>query len=463
MRPPILLRTTPFRLTLVFMALFAAASGLFLAYIYVATAGEIGRRADSAIGHELLSLDAVYRRGGYPALNEAIIERSAAGKSLLYLLSDPRGAAVSGTIARSPLRPSGDPIRWTGFFVTSMDPDGAMMRHAARGAEQSLPGGWRLFVGVDTGESQTYMVGIARAVWGAGALVLVLGLGGGLLVSRNVTRRLSEIGLVIDSARMGDLSARAHPRDTADEFDALSAGLNDMLERLERSMSGLRHAGDAIAHDLRSPLTRLRARLEAALMELQAGRGEPDTALRQAVEDADSVLRTFSAVLAIARLEAAGEVPDQKLFDLGQAVEGVAELYAPLCEDKQLDFRREIAPRLLVKGNEAFLTQAAANILDNAVKYTPEGGAITARVRRRSSGDVEISVTDTGPGIPAADRPRVVDRFVRLQSSRSEPGAGLGLSLVAAVARAHRGHLELDDGPAGDRGLRAAIVLPRFG
>jgi signal transduction histidine kinase len=256
-------------------------------------------------------------------------------------------------------------------------------------------------------------------------------------------------------------------RGSGDEYDELAAGLNDMLDRLERSVGGLRHAGDAIAHDLRSPLTRLRARLEAALIEAEAGRKDAKAALHQALEDADGVLRTFSAVLAIARLEAAGDAPGQTLFDASELARSVAELYEPLCEDKGLDFGVEAPANLPLKGNREFVAQAIANILDNAVKYTPSGGAVMLRVRRRSSGDIEISVTDTGPGIPVADRARVVERFVRLENSRNEPGAGLGLSLVSAVAGSHRGHLDLDEGPGavdgGGPGLRVALVFPPAG
>jgi signal transduction histidine kinase len=179
------------------------------------------------------------------------------------------------------------------------------------------------------------------------------------------------------------------------------------------------------------------------------------------------VLRTFNAVLAIARLEAAGDAPDQAPFDPSLLASDMAELYQPLCEDKDVDFQAEVASGLRLTGNREFIAQAVANILDNAVKYTPAGGAVMLRVRRRASGDIEISVTDTGPGVPEADRTRVVDRFVRLDNSRNKPGAGLGLSLVAAVARAHRGQLELDEGPGvvgtSGPGLRVALVLPRSG
>ena len=168
---------------------------------------------------------------------------------------------------------------------------------------------------------------------------------------------------------------------------------------------------------------------------------------------------------AIARLQAAGQAPNQTLFDPGELAADIAELYEPLCEEKGLDFKAEITPALQVKGNREFIAQALANILDNAVKYTPEGGAVMLRARRRSSGEIEFSVTDTGPGVPEADRARVVQRFVRLENSRNEPGSGLGLSLVAAVAEAHGGRLELDEGPGvfngTGPGLRVAFVLPR--
>jgi len=449
------------------LAVFAAAASAFLAYIYLATAGEVTRRADVVLTRELRSLEAVYRQGGASALNQAVIERSSGDRALLYLLMNPTGAPVSGSIAQSPVHDFAGGREWASFVLTQTDPDGALVKRPARGVEEKMPGGELMFVGADVGESESYVVGILRALWGAGALVIVLGLAGGVLVSRNVSRNISSLTDVIETARAGDLRVRAAVRGTGDEYDELAAGLNDMLQRLERSIGGLRHAGDAIAHDLRSPLTRLRARLEAAMIEADAGRADPKLALHQALEDADAVLRTFAAVLAIARLEAAGDAPDQTPFDPAALAADIAELYEPLCEEKGLDFKAELTPALGLKGNREFLAQALANILDNAVKYTPAGGAVMLRVRRRSSGDVEISVTDTGPGIAPGDRGRVVERFVRLENSRNEPGVGLGLSLVAAVARSHRGHLEMDEGPgaidSAGTGLRVALVLPKAG
>ncbi len=465
MRLPRLLRTTPFRLTLLFLALFMAAASAILAYIFIATAGEATRRTDRDITREMRSLTAAYDRAGVDALNQALIERAAGEQPFLYLLMKPNGQRISGSIEESPLEAFEGRDKWTTFQVTDTGPRGAPVRHPARGLQTKLSGGEILFVGADVAEDEAYVVKIVRAMEGAGALVIALGLLGGALVSRNVSRSMVGLSEVVTAVRNGDLGARAPVRGADDEFDELAHGMNEMLDRLERSMAGHKHSGDAIAHDLRSPLTRLRARLEASLLEVEAGRGDPEKALAQAVEDTDGVLKTFAAVLAIARLQAAGSAPRQELFDPAELGAGMAELYEPVCEDKGLDFKAELASDLQVRGDREFLAQALANILDNAVKYTPAGGAIMLRLRRRSSGEIEFSVTDTGSGVPEQDRERVVERFVRLENSRNEPGAGLGLSLVAAVAEAHGGRLELDEGPGkvGEMGpgLRVAIVLPR--
>ena len=451
-----------------FVAAFAGGAAAFLFYIYAVTAGEVNQRADRDITAEMRSLETVYRQGGTNALNQALIERMADGRPFLYLLMDKSGQRITGSIAASPLANSTSDVDWAQFRLTETDPtSGAEVRQTARGEQIRLPTGERMFVGADIGEAEVFVAKIVHAVWGAGALMVLLGLMGGLFVSRNVSRAMAGLNAVVTAVQGGDLRARAEVRGSRDEFDELASGLNDMLDRLERSMAGIRHAGDAIAHDLRSPLTRLRARMEVALLDVEAVKGDPRAALVQALEDSEGVLRTFNAVLAIARLQAAGRAPDPSPFDPGVLAASVAELYEPLCEEKELDFKAELTPQLSARGNREFVAQALANLLDNAVKYTPAGGAIMLRVRRRSSGEVEFSVTDTGPGVPEADRPRIIQRFVRLENSRNQPGVGLGLSLVAAVAEAHGGRLEVDEGPgAADGfgpGLRVALVLPRAG
>ncbi|HEX4196990.1 MAG TPA: HAMP domain-containing sensor histidine kinase [Caulobacteraceae bacterium] len=464
---PQLFRTTPFRLTLLFLALFAASAAAFLAYIYLTTAGEVTRLADRGVIMETRGLEAIYQAGGDAALLRRFAESVANDRPFLYLLTDSAGHRLGGSLAAAPVSDGAGPGPvWMHFMRSSRNPpDDAGPRRWAIGETTRLSGGETLIVATDVTYAETFVLRIVRAMWGAGALVVLLGLAGGLLVSRNVNRSVARLNTVVAAVRGGDLGARAPLGGSRDEFDELGAGLNDMLDRLERSITSIRHAGDAIAHDLRSPLTRLRARLELALLDVEAGRGDPKAALAQALGDADALLATFATVLAIARLEAAGATPKQASFDPSQLAADIAELYEPACEEHGLDFKAELGSGLSVRGDRDFLAQALANLLDNAVKYTPRGGAIMLRSRRRSSGEIEFSITDTGPGVCDQDRGRIVQRFVRLENSRNQPGAGLGLSLVAAVAKAHGGRLELDEGPGkvGEfgPGLRVALVLPR--
>jgi len=455
MRTPALFRTTPFRLTLLFLALFAASAGAFLVYIFLATASEVDRRARAEVAQETRVLRRAYARGGVDALNQALIERTLADPLYVAILMRPDGVKISGTLDNTPVSPATSTRDWIEFPLEG---------RATVGTQIRLSSGELVFVGADVHDDRAYVMRVVRASWGAGALVLLLGLGGGLLISRRASRYMAGLTTAVAAVRAGDLRARAPLRGTHDEYDELAAGLNDMLDRIERLMGGLRHAGDAIAHDLRSPLTRLRTRMEVALLEVEAGRGDAQAALEQALGDADNLLKTFNAVLAISRLQAAGQAPDPVVFDASELAEGVAELYEPLCEEKDVDYRVELARELSVRANREFLAQALANLIDNAVKYTPSGGAVTVRTRRASTGEIEFSVTDTGPGVPEADRGRIAQRFVRLENSRSEPGAGLGLSLVAAVAEAHGGRLEITEGPGRfggfGPGLRVALLLP---
>ena len=459
MRLPALIRTTPFRLTLLFMALFAGAASAFLAFIYVVGVSEVTHFADGEVMYEASQLDKIYDRDGRPALVHTINDRSS-GDDFYYLLEAASGARLAGDIKPTDVGGFERGAEWLRATIDSRGPGKKRGRWPARINRMRLAGGETLFVATDVSEPEAYVLGFVRTLWAAGGIVILLGMAGGVIVARNVNRSVGRLNEVVSAVQGGDLRARVALKGTGDEFDDLAAGLNDMLDRLERSIGGLRHAGDAIAHDLRT-------RLEVALLDVEAGRGDPKAALAQALEDADGVLRTFNTVLAIARLQAAGSAPDQAVFDPTHLAADIAELYQPLAEERGQDFTTELAEGLAVRGNREFIAQAMANILDNAVKYNAPKGAVMLRVRRRSSGEIEFSVTDTGPGVPEADRARVAQRFVRLENSRSLPGVGLGLSLVMAVAQAHGGRLEIDEGPGkvGDigPGLRVALVLPRAG
>ena len=472
MRLPSLFRRTPFRLTLLFLALFAATASAVLAYVYSASASEARAKAEEDVRAEMSVLTAIYRERGRDALNQALVERTIKGGPYLYLLMEADRATITGNISTSPLDPpvagaKAEPERWDTFRLTDTDDQGRVQRRQALGVEMKLVGGEVLFVGEDIGDTERYLARLTQALWGAMAMVLMLGLTGGLLVSRNLERAMGKLKTVVTAVQDGDLKVRAQVRGSGDEMDELGHGLNTMLDRLEGSMASIRHAGDAIAHDLRSPLTRMRAKLEVALIDADAGKINGVDALQMALGEADELLKTFNTVLAIARLQAAagsGRTPDPALFDAGALAADMAELYEPAAEDKGLEFSAEVERGLNIEANQPFLAQALANIIDNAIKYTPVGGAVKLRARRRSSGEIEFSVTDTGPGVPEADRERVVQRFVRLDNSRTEAGSGLGLSLVVAVLEAHGGRVQLDEGPGVYNGfgpgLRVALVLP---
>lgn len=464
MRLPSVFRRTPFRLTLSFLALFALAASALLFYIYFASRAEAEGRAQAGIQRELDALTAIYRERGADALNAELIDRTSKGGPYLFLLMDRQGQPQTGNVNESPIVGYEGGEQWESFRLSGADAQGRVARRAAMGVQLQLSGGELLFVGEDIGDTEQYLYRLSMVLWGAAGLVFLLGLGGGLLVSRQVEGALGRLNAVVDAARSGDLKPRVAVLNTGDELDELGGNLNAMLDRLEQSMAAIRHAGDAIAHDLRSPLTRMRARLEVALIEAEAGRVDGREALALALDETDDLLKTFNAVLSIARLQAASDIPAPENFDAAELATDMAELYDPAAEDKSLDFQSEIERGLDIRGNRAFLAQALANLIDNALKYTPAGGAVMLRARHRSSGEVEFSVTDTGPGIALDDRSRVLERFVRLDDSRSESGAGLGLSLVQAVAELHGGRVDIDDGPGTidgyGPGLRVALVLP---
>ena len=465
MKLPSLLRRTPFRLTLLFLALFAAAASAILAYVSFASASEARTKAERDVRGEMQVLTGIYKERGYDALNRALIDRTLRDNSFLYLLKSPDGSQVTGSLTDFPIARMEENQEWITFPFTDTDVEGRVTRPRARGVQVRLAGGEMLLVGASLSDTEAYLARLTQALWTAMGIVLLLGLAGGVLVSRNLERAMGRLNRVVTAVQEGDLKARAVVRNSGDELDELGAGLNTMLERLEGSMSSIRHAGDAIAHDLRSPLTRMRAKLEVALMDAEAGKIDGVDAVQLALDEADNLLKTFNTVLAIARLQAAaGRTPDPKVFDAADLAADMAELYEPASEDKGLEFSAEIERGLMIEGNQPFLAQALANIIDNAIKYTPTGGAVMLRARRRSSGEIEYSVTDTGPGVPEEDRERVIERFVRLDNSRTEAGSGLGLSLVGAVMEAHGGRILLDEGPGEyggfGPGLRVALVLP---
>jgi hypothetical protein len=337
--------------------------------------------------------------------------------------------------------------------------DGTPSRRTAEGRISRLTQGGVLMVAYDVGQLGEMNRRISDVVWRSAAVGFVLSLIGGLVISRSAAQRAEQLARTTEGVMAGDLTRRAPVHGSGDEFDRLSEQLNAMLGKLERLVISSRSAGDSIAHDLRSPLTRLRNRLEAGLKE-NADEG-PRVALAKSLDDVDSLLETFNAVLRLSRVQA-GATGSFRRTNLKGIADELAELYQPVCEEKQLTFTYQSQGDLFVMADTQLIAQAMSNLLDNAVKYTPSGGVVRMIAQHGANGDVELSVIDSGPGIPASDRERVIERFVRLEQSRSEPGSGLGLSLASAVAEAHSGRLMLGDGDgaSGRLGLSAKLVLP---
>jgi len=298
------------------------------------------------------------------------------------------------------------------------------------------------------------------------AMVVVLGLLGGFLVTRRVLRRVDAMTETTRTIMTGDLGGRLPVAGTGDELDRLAENLNAMLERIEALMHGLKEVSDNIAHDLKTPLTRLRNRSEEALRTAKS-EAEYRAALESIIEESDGLIRTFNALLMIARAESGQARDNMSEFDASEIANDVGELYEPLAEEKGIALKVEAQTPAKVRGNRELVSQALANLVDNAIKYaqpagTGANGATPEIVVRAFNEDdrIMLTVADSGPGIPAADRSRAVERFVRLEQSRCQPGSGLGLSLASAVARLHGGELSLQDN---NPGLKSVIALPRGG
>jgi signal transduction histidine kinase len=449
-----LLRTNAFRLAALYMVLFAASVLTLLAFIYFSTANFVERQTEETIDAEITGLQEQYRQHGLLGLIAAINTRSASERNepTLYLLADPRLRRIAGNISgwpqTAPIKPG-----WVHFSV-ALTRGGSTVTYDALASVFVLSGDYRLLVGRDLRDAVVFRARVEQTLFFAALLTLALGLVGGLLMTRNVLRRIEAVNRTSASIIQGDFSERVPVTGSGDEFDQLAANLNAMLDQIERLMAGMRQVTDNIAHDLRTPLSRLRARLEVTLLE------RPDAnryaeALADTIVEADHLLGTFNALLSIAEAEAGARRDNMAVVELDEIARSVADLYEPVAEERGLRLILEIASPMPVRGDRHLLSQAIANLLDNALKYTPEGD-VTLTVRR-TDGNVLLEIADHGPGVPPNHRERVFDRFYRLENSRSTPGNGLGLSLVRAVAKLHGGDIRLEDnGP----GLKAVLLLP---
>ncbi len=454
-----LFRTTTFRLALAQAGVVLAFVAALLLSIYFTTVGQLEAESDAAADGEFASLERVYSEGGMRELSQQATVRAARAGSMLYVLAEGSGAVIAGDFQQLPSQP-GDSAERVDFRFERPDQDGRVTRGRARGRLGRLLGGPILLVARDMSDDEAITNRITRALWTVAVLGLLLSVASGLIASWLASRRVETIASAALDVMAGDLARRAPVRSDGDEFDGLAEAFNAMLDRIEQLIQATRSAGDAIAHDLRSPLTRFRQRLETALEAPPDAEADRE-ALRKAADEADRLLEMFAGVLRLARVEASGNWTLQRI-DATAILRDLAEFYEPAAEERGLRFQSSVEDGLALSGEAGLFAQAASNLIENAIKYTPDGGRIELRAWLRPDGRMEFNVLDDGPGIAPGERDRVLERFVRLESARSSPGAGLGLSLVAAVARLHRGGLHLRDGLAvgGRRGLGAALVLP---
>jgi signal transduction histidine kinase len=463
-----LLRTTTFRLTAVFILIFVVFSILLLAFISFQSSIVIQRQQAADIDREVTRLQTVEAKQGIRAVAIAVARLAAAPGPGIYYLGDNGGQMVVGNVNLFPpavlqqegvhsfnyARPrtfandtSNDPVPPPGYAVVRT---------------VSLPSGFILVVGRDVVERRGFTAIIFQGFFAGVLGILLLSVIAGVITARRVLRRIDAINATSTIIMAGNLSERVPVTRRNDEFDGLATNLNAMLDRIESLMQGLKQVTDNVAHDLKTPLTRLRNQAASALRDGAAG-DEQRKALETTITESDKLIRTFNALLMIARAEAGAPSGAFADVDVSAVVADVAELYGPVAEDSGMTLETEVTDGIRLRANRELLGQALVNLTDNAIKYWEQGEAGPGKIVlgvKQAGGRVIIEVSDNGPGIPPEDRERVVERFVRLEKSRTEPGSGLGLSLVAAVARLHKGSFRIEDNAPG---VRAVIDLPASG
>jgi signal transduction histidine kinase len=443
---PKILRTSSFRLTLLYAGLFGASALILLGVIYWATGVYMSNSLDAAIDSDITELEDSLQAGGDEALTAQVKERvrQAPYGPMYYLLENPKGGVVAGNIAPS----YGREGRFDLKVPQSNSPSVAIRAHGI-----TLDNHEYLIVGVDALPRREMRKLILRVFAWSSGITLVLAFASGALMSGGLLRRIETISRTARDIMAGDFSKRIPVRGrTRDELDHLVASLNAMLERNELAMESVRQVSNDIAHDLRTPLTRLRQRLELAQRRARSAE-EWRRAADGCISDMDAILETFGALLRIAQIESGMPARRFAEVDLSELLRTVAEVYQPMAEEKEQRFTIEVAPGLTVRGDRELLSQMVANLLENAMKHSP-AGAFIGLMTIQSPSAIDVTVTDSGPGIPVTDRGRVFQRFYRLESSRSTPGSGLGLSLVEAIAALHGATIELtDNGP----GLRVTL------
>jgi signal transduction histidine kinase len=439
---------------MVYAGLLAISAAALAFYLWWATAGLLDRQTEAAVRADAQGLSERWDEGGLPALVLTIRERleQNVDDDALYLLVDPKLQTLAGNLRGWPDRV----VRPDQLYELSVSRAGAQT--VAQVQRYDLPGGYHLLIGRDVQARVKLRQLLADALlWGL-VVVAVMALAGAFIVRSLFRRTLANVSITAAAISSGDFSRRVRVSGRGDEFDQLAETINDMLDRIARLMEGVRQVSNAIAHDLRTPITRARARLEDAALHA-ATPGELHAAIERATGDLDGIVAVFQALLRISEIEAGSRRASFTSLDVAAVLADVAELYDPLAEQQGLRLTLDSPSIPPIHGDPEMLRQAVTNLIDNAVKFSPPGGEVRLSAVAVPSG-VEITVADQGPGIPPEDRSRATERFFRGEAARSTPGSGLGLALVQAVALLHGGTLRLEDA---DPGLRATLSLPANG
>lgn len=460
----ILYKNTAVRLSALFLVLFSVCAAILVFYVTSVAENLLKTQTREAINQEVALIDRLYEQEGLTNLLRTLDRRSRQPDASLYVIAGPTGEILAGNVAA--LAPGVlDDEGWidSPFLYDRYTGNGGRDRHRAIAHVMVFDNGMRILVGRDLDEPEKFgaivrqALVIALGIMGVGALIIWFGIG------RNALARIDRMSGATQKIMAGDLSQRLPVIGSGDEFDRMSESLNAMLGRMEKLDEGLRQVSDNIAHDLKTPLTRLRNKAEAGLAGAKTAKATRE-ALEEVISESDQLIRTFNALLMISRVESGSAVAEMSELDLSAIAADSVELYEPVAEDAGLSLTAAISPDIRIRGNRELIGQAIFNLIDNAVKYgdNPDGAGLTLSLAR-DGGKVRLSVADHGKGIPADKRDDVVRRFVRLDQSRSKPGTGLGLSLVDAVMELHGGKLELSDTDAKDgerRGLTATMVFP---
>jgi signal transduction histidine kinase len=440
------LRTSAFRFGLGYGVIFTFGVSALLGSVYLLTEKAINNEIDAVITAEVEGLVDEYNRGGLAGLADELTFRSDSwGRTgTVYLLVDKNLAKEGGNLQTWP---RGTPLndRWTRFFIQGRDP----VLHPVRASVIALPYGHELLVGMDVTQQDQFIETFRTStLWGIG-LTALAGVLAGIWLSRRLTRRVQNAAETCDAIVGGDLSRRLTVTGWRDEFDALAQAVNSMVERLAEKTLVLRASFDSAAHDLRAPLYRLRGRLEDAVRNSSA-----DDPVRRGIEaslqELEHIQRTLSTLLQIAQAESALSVANSAAVDLGELASDMAELYEPAARERELKLTVQADSKCDVRGNRQLLAQVVANLVENSLKYVPAGGRIEVKAERIGPSS-RLTVADNGPGIPEGERTNVLQPFVRLPTAESTSGTGLGLSLVAAIAKLHHAQLALEDNHPGLR------------